>query len=281
MSLASVGFDKAISHNCLLQQMNNRVAYLISKRLSAEISENESRELNDWLANDPSLFETINLLEIAWKNQDVSFERDEARVKKLMERLRLGEYGIHAGNDLPEQGRKPLILSLKWWAAAAAVLAVLAFSFWKIADFSLKSEEKVMVKKGQEQNQVATRPGNRTHIELKDGTRVWLNADSKLTYKDFDNNATREVSLEGEAFFEIESNPDRPFIIKTEKARIKVTGTTLNVRDYPGERKAETSLLSGKAEVYEAEAPDKVYYLKPNEKVVFTEKSSGADILLP
>jgi ferric-dicitrate binding protein FerR (iron transport regulator) len=186
--------------------------------------------------------------------------------------LRLEEPGDGSEGVETVRTIKPRILSVKWWTAAAAVLGILAFSFWKISMPGQVSPKQESLISATVKNQVATRPGNRTQIELLDGTKVWLNADSKLTYKDFEKDGTREVYLEGEAFFDVESDPSRPFIIHTEKTRVKVTGTTLNVRDYPGESKAETSLLTGKAEVYEAGAPEKVYHLRPNDKVVFTEK---------
>lgn len=263
--------------------MNNRVAYLISKRLSAEMTENEVQELNEWLAADPALYEIIGLLEIAWKNQPPPVEQaeqDENSVRRLMKKLRFDEPA--AGNSAAADTAitpKPRRISLSRWAVAAAVLGLIALSVWKITQPVSQNRNLATLRAATEKNLVSTRPGNRTRIDLPDGSRVWLNADSKLSYQDFGDHESREVYLEGEAFFDVVSNPARPFIIHTEKTRVKVTGTTLNVRDYPGEFKAETSLLTGKAEVYETVAPEKVYYLRPNEKVVFKEKRKPIDIL--
>ena len=76
-----------------------------------------------------------------------------------------------------------------------------------------------------------------------------LNAGSTLTMaKDF-NEQSREVTLEGEAFFDVSHNPGKPFIIHTTSMNVRVLGTVFNVKAYPADKLAETSLLKGSVEI--------------------------------
>lgn len=92
--------------------------------------------------------------------------------------------------------------------------------------------------------------GGEYSLVLSDGTKVWLNADSKLTYPSSFNGADREVSLEGEAYFEVEKDGSHPFIVHTKEQTIKVLGTEFNVHAYPDGGNCITTLVKGKVQVY-------------------------------
>jgi ferric-dicitrate binding protein FerR (iron transport regulator) len=123
-------------------------------------------------------------------------------------------------------------------------------------------------------NTISTRPGSKSKVELPDGTQVWLNADSKLTYAQNFIGNTREVALTGEAYFDVahatapETGQKIPFIIHTNSIDIKVLGTAFNVRSYPGEKTIETALIRGSVEVTLHNSPDKKIVLKPDEKLI-------------
>lgn len=75
----------------------------------------------------------------------------------------------------------------------------------------------------------------------------------------------------GKLFFDVVSNKNRPFIIHTSKIKVKVTGTSFNIRAYPDESRTETSLIKGKVEVSVLKNPGKIYYLQPSEKLVLND----------
>jgi ferric-dicitrate binding protein FerR (iron transport regulator) len=139
---------------------------------------------------------------------------------------------------------------------------------------ALPADDAVATKENRNQSEVFTSTGSQTNITLQDGTKVWLNANSKLTYANDFNGNTREVSLSGEAFFDVVSNKNKPFIIHTAKIKVKVTGTSFNVRAYPDESRTETSLINGKVEVRLLKNPEKIYHLKPSEKLVLNDEQS-------
>lgn len=107
-------------------------------------------------------------------------------------------------------------------------------------------------------------------VTLPDGSLVSLNSNTHLIYpKQFGNN-TREVTIEGEAFFEVKPNPKKPFIIHAGTAQVKVLGTSFNVRAYPGAREMEVIVRSGKVQVLNSKAA-----AKQNDELILTPGDKG------
>ena len=98
--------------------------------------------------------------------------------------------------------------------------------------------------------------GQRT-VVLPDSSRVWLNKESKLIYAANFEGTTREVQLEGEAFFEVQRDTQKPFVIETDEAQIKVLGTSFNLRAYPNEEQEELVVATGKVAFTAAEGTAK------------------------
>lgn len=86
-------------------------------------------------------------------------------------------------------------------------------------------------------------------VTLPDGSLVSLNSNTHLSYPKKFGNKTREVTIEGEAFFEVKPNKEKPFIIHAGTAQVKVLGTSFNVRAYPGAREMEVIVRTGKVQV--------------------------------
>ncbi|MEE4197157.1 MAG: FecR domain-containing protein [Bacteroidales bacterium] len=90
--------------------------------------------------------------------------------------------------------------------------------------------------------------GQRSEHILPDGSKVWLNADSKIIYPEEFNNSSREVKLRGEAYFEV-TKDKKPFLVKTDRIDIEVLGTEFNVMAYPYDQTITTTLVAGKVSV--------------------------------
>lgn len=119
-------------------------------------------------------------------------------------------------------------------------------------------------------NEIITRHRSRTNIVLPDGTKVFLNGGSKLVYPGNIALAdTREVSLVGEAYFEVRHDAQHPFVIHTPTIDIKDIGTSFNVKSYPGDAKTEATLIEGAIEVFLRKGMGKSILLHPMEKVTF------------
>lgn len=105
--------------------------------------------------------------------------------------------------------------------------------------------------------------GNRTNILLPDGTNVWLSANTTLRYPIAFSSQNREVSLNGEAYFEVKKDK-KPFIVRTDKYNVKVLGTTFDVEAYAGKPTFKTVLYEGKVKLYD-EAASEMVLLSPGQ----------------
>lgn len=94
-------------------------------------------------------------------------------------------------------------------------------------------------------NTMTTPKGGQYKIQLADGTRVWLNAASSITYPTAFNNNTREVNTTGEVYFEVARDKSKPFIVKSETQIVTVLGTSFNINAYSNEPVFKTTLLDG------------------------------------
>lgn len=105
-------------------------------------------------------------------------------------------------------------------------------------------------------------------LELSDGTKVWLNAASSLSYSVglLNGNLEREVYLEGEAYFEVKKDEKHPFIVRSQRQEIRVLGTHFNVNAYANEEVIRTTLLEGKVQVTSPDIKKSAVYLMPSQQ---------------
>jgi ferric-dicitrate binding protein FerR (iron transport regulator) len=111
--------------------------------------------------------------------------------------------------------------------------------------------------------------GSRMHIELGDGTKVFLNHGSKLRYPYRFDGDVRKVFLTGEAYFEVAHNAKIPFIVGTNRLDVKATGTAFNVSAYPDDDLVEATLVEGKVILYERKSNSEIKALTPGECLKF------------
>ncbi len=143
-----------------------------------------------------------------------------------------------------------------WLQIAAAIALVLAIGFtWKTFVYSPTLNE-------------ITQQEQQKEIFLADGTLVTLNGNSSLSYpEDFKGNS-RKVMLSGEAYFDVAHNPEKPFVIETKEASVKVLGTSFNLRAYPGESFTEVEVETGKVALNVNQSKNSLI-LTANEKGVY------------
>lgn len=129
-------------------------------------------------------------------------------------------------------------------------------------------------------NEISAPLGSKTKLVLSDGTKVWLNAGSKLRYSQTYNTNHREVYLEGEAFFKVQTNPEKPFIVKTSEMSVKAFGTTFNVKAYPDEATITTTLVEGIVKIEGTDKNSKKFNvsLKPKQNLIYVRKSFSENI---
>ena len=119
-------------------------------------------------------------------------------------------------------------------------------------------------------NTVSIPWGAEYKLVLADGSKVWLNAQSSVTYPVAFHGKTREIRLEGEAYFEVRRNEKVPFVVKTSKVDVKVLGTEFNVSAYEEEADFEVALLKGSV-LLESSRLREPHSMKPGEMVYFKD----------
>ncbi|MBL7740123.1 MAG: FecR domain-containing protein [Chitinophagaceae bacterium] len=246
---------------------------LVSLRLSGEALPEEVAELEMLLQQHPELGLRAGMLDTVWQAKHKALpDSIEASFNKHMQRLSnhfaepVLQYENDIAGDETETGAPVRSLFRKrilWVSGIAASL----FIGWLL--FTDKPEQSKPEKPPQlAQNTISTKRGSKSKVQLPDGTQVWLNADSRITYNENFQGTLREVQLTGEAFFDVVRDETRPFVIHTKSIDVKVLGTAFNVRSYEDEKNTETSLIHGSVEITLKNNPDKKIVLKPNEKLI-------------
>lgn len=121
------------------------------------------------------------------------------------------------------------------------------------------------------QHQIHVPTGQHVEIMLADGSKVWLNSGSTLTFPSKFNGKKRMVELDGEGFFEVKSDKEHPFIVSTSKYQVKAVGTSFNIYDYQDSPQFEAALLNGKVEVTTNAKKSSVVILTPNQRVALCQ----------
>mgnify|MGYP002559861673 CR=1 FL=1 len=118
-------------------------------------------------------------------------------------------------------------------------------------------------------NTIIVPAGQRVNLELPDGTNVWLNARSEMKYPAVFSGSKREIKLDGEAYFEVSPNKEKPFVVHTQKCDIEVLGTKFNVEAYSDSKDFSTALMEGAVKVTDNISPMYSITLKPDQEVSF------------
>ncbi|MBX3255574.1 MAG: FecR family protein [Chitinophagaceae bacterium] len=250
--------------------LNNHIWHLISRKLSGEATLEELRELQQLLKHDPETAYRVELYSNFFEHpvqQQRSSEQKNTQWQKLQSKLSEEFPADFPGDTASEalQSRPSVFYLYKKWMAAAAVLLVITVS---AIYFLQKSDKAQDVVSAAVINEMNTMPGTRSKTVLPDGTIVWLNSDSRITYNAHFGETRREVFLIGEAFFDVAHNADVPMVVHTKNVNIWVKGTAFNVRSYPESNRVETSLIRGAVELTTNADPERKIMLKPNEKIV-------------
>ena len=225
---------------------------LITKYFEGEITAAERKLLfsmiqtDEKLRKDFSSVQNLYALSSCLPNENDEFEAVDKLAAFKHTHCRKKRYPIHI---------------LKHAAGYAAAICITILSTWMVMNDREPAEEMVTYE------EFTTPSGQRAMVKLHDGTTVWLNARSTLRYPNHFAREERKVELDGEAFFDVEHNEHKPFVVSTEKLDIKVLGTKFNVFAYKGREEFNTALLEGSVKVYERMNEEKALFMNPNECV--------------
>ncbi len=138
---------------------------------------------------------------------------------------------------------------LYYWQRVAAILLLPLLIFSLFQRYSKNNAQPVEIVQQLVYNEIKTSPGLRSTFDLPDGTKVWLNGNTKIRYPIAFSGDVRMIHLEGEAYFEVSKNKEKPFIVDMGRLQVQAIGTAFNCMAYPGEDRIETALTEGKVKV--------------------------------
>ena len=262
---------------------NDRLTELLSRKLSGEATPAELQELHLLLQAKPGDQYFTEILSTYWHNRNDHAENlDQQADQHFAHILEMAAQEPETTVEMyPEPGRTRFIKKL---AIAAAIAVIVSIGIWMTLQPAAQNNIAATIQK---KSEVVAGKGIRSKLVLPDGTQVWLNSDSRLLYDEAFDGKQREVTLQGEAYFDVTKNPDRPFIVHTSAIDIRVLGTAFNVKSYPAEKTIETTLIHGLVEVINKNRPDaSKIILRPKEKLVFNkinatmiQNTSGGNII--
>lgn len=203
---------------------------LLTKYFLGQVSEEEKEKIHQWL-----------------------LDSEDHKASFIRERIRF-DASVLAGERKPKAKKRfKLIPSLIWGSKIAASALFILGSFFFYHNYR-------MAQMCTTYQSIKVPSGSRTNLILSDGTSVWLNANTTFRYPQVFSKKSREVFLDGEAYFDVKKG-DAPFIVKTGKYNVEVLGTQFDVEAYSDKSKFETTLYTGKVKLYNFKTTVPVFLL--------------------
>lgn len=242
---------------------DHRIQTIITAYLSGKATQEEFHELEKWVSADPEnqrqFEETRNIWQImnpAFSPADIDIDSAERKITANMQ---------PAGKPLFKQ-------ILVYWQRGAAILIIpllilcsyFLFNNQEINDTSVYQE-------------VKSPHGTFSLVNLPDGTSVWLNGGSTLKYPQTFQKGQRDVYLSGEGYFEVHSDKQNPFIVKTDQITLTATGTAFNIEAYETDSLTAVTMVNGIIDVsFDNSSP---ILMKPGERASFNNQSKSCRII--
>ena len=247
-----------------MEEENKHIDELIANYLTEGLDKNALDELKTWIAASAENQQYFIRQREIWFS---AVSREAASVYDKDKAFENFRNRVESQKEIQSTSRRGFSLSALWRYAAvvAIIIAVGCISYW---------QGEVNVKDTFADISVEAPLGSKTKLYLPDGTLVWLNAGSRMTYSQGFGVDNRKVELEGEGYFEVKRNEKIAFFVKTKDLQLQVLGTKFNFRDYPEDHEVVVSLLEGKVGLNNLLREEKEAVLSPDERAVLN-KANG------
>ena len=230
--------------------------------LTGDITPEDANRLEQWVEKSAENTRVFKRMSLLWQESGAGCVSETFDAQKAFQRFK--DIHFRKTSFVPRVFRIGLVA-----ASLAIILTVSAVSFL----LGSKSVE------GKFADTVVESPvGSISRLTLPDGTQVWLNAESTLTYSQGFGVKERVVILSGEGYFEVEKNESVPFVVKTADIDVQVLGTKFNLRDYPQDLEAIVSLQEGRVLLNNKLNVESPKHLFPNQRVVLDKHNGNMHI---
>jgi len=213
---------------------------LIISKLRGNLSPENTTDFNDWMDQDDNR-QLFQQLEIVWKhvqNKTASYEPDvEFYWRELSARMEKESTKTTDSTPAPQKTKHIPIRRLYRIAVAASILLAITFSGAYYLGRNKSWDQPI--------TQTYASITGKSKVILPDGSEVWLHNNTTLSYVSNFNGDTREVKMNGEAFFNVRHNDKKPFIVNVDGIKVLVHGTKFNVNAYPASKEILVSLFEG------------------------------------
>lgn len=234
---------------------------VIVRYLENTMTDKDSDLLEEWLDQNNENRRILHSVDQIWKAsseqsqenflKELNLEKDWSRISQRIEENNSVDRRKRVQKFRRLRKRQQIISNLL--KVAALVLVAFSSVFLTLRYAQPEPESTVYEPVFKE---ISTKPGERANIDLGDGTKVFLNADSKLTVPDTFSAHQRVVELSGQAFFDVKPDKRRPFYIKTKNAVIEVVGTSFDVKSYMDDLDVQVVVQEGTVELKKADDED-------------------------
>ena len=236
---------------------------LIQKKLDGALSLSETTQLETWLNKDVSNAEYFQSLKDQYEASKKYSPQIEIDVKKDFQKLKSRIESSENKHQKSTGKLVPLKSSMNFIMGIAASILLVVTAFW----LSNQSNIADTIEHRTASNETRT-------VTLPDGSSIWLNENSFISFPETFDKPTREVKLQGEAFFEITKNPNAPFTIDMDNSKVTVLGTSFNIKESKG--KTIVSVRTGKVK-FQSTQGNTSSLLTKGEKAVFRYETNTID----
>lgn len=237
----------------------------IKNYLEGKTNESESEKIRIWLRNHDNDVESRKILGEIWANSTINLTGAKPDFNQILNQVhhRINSQNTNSQIQKSNTGNRiSEFFGIFSKVAAILILPLLLLSLYLY--FNPKEAAKQLAFTSV--REIYTKPGTRTKIELFDGTFVWLNDGTTIRYPEKFTGNKREVFIDGEAYFEVKSDPQNPFVVNNPMMTTVVTGTHFNLNAYSADKYFEATLLQGKVSL---KKNHQIVELKPGQQVQF------------
>ncbi len=222
-----------------MREVPEKIYEIIAKKLAGEANDKELKILEYWLDSAPEAREQYEEFLEIWDyrffvEKDMKIVSQDETKEKIWEKV--------FERDKKKENHH---LNLTWIAKIAASIIIfvsVVFGFYKATTTIERKKPKIKIFTKQ------TLPGQKSTITLSDGSTVWLNSNSKISYRSDFNDSVRIINLTGQAYFEVFKDETRPFIVRCNDLEIEALGTSFDVNEFKN-NSIQVSLVTGKVKL--------------------------------
>ncbi len=226
-------------------------------------------EVMRWIGADPENSRYFRIFEEAWKNP--------GELLGLDKETRESDWKLVASAIEKDTARSSahIRMNKRWWLRAAGMLLLCCTT--AIAYYIGRNSNKPVSLVKNAYHLITVPKGEKSELTLSDGTRIWINAGSNVRFPNQFDAASRDIWLDGEAYFEVTKDKTRPFTVHTSDLDVKVHGTKFNLKAYADEDIIETTLVEGLVSLETRNLLNNLkeeVFLEPNHKAIYLKKKA-------